>query len=120
MDVYRDRIRPLFDRSGLSDREIAALIGISVKHIYNWNNGVKSYNKYYAEIANAFHVSVAYLKGETDDPQARDAEKPAPTDGNGLSDLEKRWLQIIDDMSAEQVEKLISIVEKVKEMAKGM
>lgn len=43
MDIFSDRIRPLFDSTGLSDKEIAAELGIPVKLIYNWNNGVKSY-----------------------------------------------------------------------------
>lgn len=78
MDIYKDRIRPLFDGSGLSDKEIAAELGIPVKLIYNWNNGVKSYNKYFDKIANYFHVSVEYLKGDTDD-------KNPPPVGDGLA-----------------------------------
>lgn len=48
-------------------KELAPQIGIPVKTIYNWENGVKSYEKYYPQLASYFHVSIEYLKGETDD-----------------------------------------------------
>lgn len=98
MDIYKDRIRPLFDGSGLSDREIALKIGIPVKLIYNWNNGVKSYNKYYSEIASAFEVSVAYLKGETDNPRKQDAENPPPV-GDGL---DAEFLQLMAKLTDQE------------------
>ena len=68
MDIYTERIKPLFLSTGKTMRELAPLIGIPEKAIYNWENGVKSYNKYYTQIAKYFNVSIEYLRGETDDP----------------------------------------------------
>ena len=78
MDIYFERIKPLFASTGLTVRELAPLIGIPEKTIYNWENGIKSYNKYYSQIAAYFNVSIAYLKGETD------IKTPAPTNEDGL------------------------------------
>lgn len=67
MDIYFERIKPLFDDSGMTVKEIAAAIGCSYRDIYHWNtDGLKSYMKYLYQISDLFHVSVAYLKGETD------------------------------------------------------
>ena len=92
MDIFSNRIRPLFDSTGLSDKEIAAELGIPVKLIYNWNNGVKSYNKYFDKIANYFHVSTEYLKGESDD-------KNPPPVGDGL-DVE--FLQLMAKLTDQE------------------
>ena len=103
MDIFRDRIRPLFDRTGLSDKEIAAELGIPVKLIYNWNNGVKSYNKYFDKIANYFHVSAEYLKGETDD-------KNPPPVGDGLSPALQELFDYLKNKPDEQVQQSIRVI----------
>ena len=69
MDVYFDRIKPLFDKNGMKPKDIAAAIGCSPRDVYHWNNdGYKTYEKYYYQIAAYFGVSVAYVKGESDIP----------------------------------------------------
>lgn len=88
MDIYKDRIKPLFDESGLSNQEIADAIGAKVRDLYHWkNDGYKTWDRYIYPIAEKFGVSVAYLKGETDD------KNPAPSEGDGL--VEKlRYLRL--------------------------
>lgn len=71
MDIYAERIKPLFVRSGKSDAELEREIGIPAKKISQWNiNYTKSYTKYIQQIAAYFHVSTDYLLGNTDDPSA--------------------------------------------------
>ena len=70
MDIYKERIRPLFDSSGLQDKEIEALFDLPRGVIYKWGTGNnKSYQKYIPQIASYFHVSTDYLLGNTDDPR---------------------------------------------------
>lgn len=89
MDIYFDRIKPLFDESGMTVKEIADAIGCSYRDIYHWNSdGLKSYTKYLYAISKVFGVSVEYLKGETD------IKNPAPTNGSGLSDREKMLIDL--------------------------
>ena len=104
MDIYKDRIKPLFDASGLSLKEIASLIGVPVKYIYNWNNGVGSYKNYLHQIASAFHVSVEYLKGETDDKSPSKVE-------DGLTDTERRFIELFRLLPATSQDSLLRRVE---------
>lgn len=81
MDVYFDRIKPLFDQSGESDADLERNIGIPAKKINQWNaKYTKSYQKYIPQIASYFHVSTDYLLGNTDDPRpSRQKDGPAPS-----------------------------------------
>ena len=83
MDIYAERIKPLFDQSGKGDAELEREIGIPARKISQWNiNYTKSYTKYIPQIATYFHVSTDYLFGNTDDPtspvEAERAKENAP------------------------------------------
>lgn len=68
MDIYFDRIKPLFDQTGLNVQELGKELGISPRHIYHWNKKeTKTYTRYIVQIARYFDVSAEYLLGETDD-----------------------------------------------------
>lgn len=80
MEIYFERIKPLFDSSGLESSALEREIGLPRGKIYDWNSGrVKSYDKYLPQIAAYFHVPVDYLTG------ASDEKTPAPVGGDGLS-----------------------------------
>lgn len=69
MDIYFDRIKPLFEQSGKTDAELEREMGIPPKKISQWNvRYTKSYVKYIPQIAKRFNVSSDYLLGNTDDP----------------------------------------------------
>lgn len=96
MDIYFDRIKPLFDESGMKPKDIASAIGCSVRDVYHWNkDGYKTYEKYLYQIAVFFHVSVEYLKGETDE------KNPALVDG-----IEAEYAKIIRDLCGDNLESL--------------
>lgn len=80
MNIYKDRILPLFQSSGIPDAELERKIGIKPKKISDWNAGrTKSYEKYIFQIASYFNVSTDYLLGKTDDPApAGQKEQPTP------------------------------------------
>lgn len=70
MDVYQERIRPLFDGSSETNAEIERKLGIPPKTINKWNTTpLKSWRNYIHQIASYFHVSTDYLLGNTDDPR---------------------------------------------------
>lgn len=79
MNIYDERIRPLFDGSPLTNAELERKIGIKPKTINKWNSGyVKSYDKYIPQIASYFHVSTDYLLGNTDDPTPAGQKESSP------------------------------------------
>lgn len=85
MDIYFDRIKPLFDGSGKTDADLEREIGIPAKKISQWNIGyTKNYTKYIPQIAAYFRVSTDYLLGNTDDP-APAGQKESPPHGGELS-----------------------------------
>lgn len=99
MDIYTERIKPLFVRSGKSDAELEREIGIPAKKISQWNiNYTKSYTKYIQQIAAYFHVSTDYLLGNTNTPAAAvEAEgvKKDPIPKDGAEDSETAELREI-------------------------
>lgn len=69
MDIYQERIRPLFDGASETHAEIERKLGIPPKTINKWNKTpLKSYRNYIPQIASYFQVSTDYLLGNTDDP----------------------------------------------------
>lgn len=65
MDIYNEKILPLFRNSGLNDRELEKQIGLPRGKIYDWNSGrSKSYKQYVDKIAGYFGVSTDYILGK--------------------------------------------------------
>lgn len=117
MDIYLDRIKPLFDQSGKTAAEIEREIGIPPKKISQWNIGyTRSYTKYIPQIAAYFRVSTDYLLGNTNDHRTVKEEKEKAPDPKieGLSAAKQALLAAIDGMTDEQCEKLLPIVLSAK------
>lgn len=86
MDVYKERIQPLFDRArkgGKADADMEREIGLPKHSINKWKNGQQSWKNYLAKIAAYFNVSVDYLTGATNE------KTPASAEADGLT--EKEW-----------------------------
>lgn len=108
MDIYQERIRPLFDHSGLQDKELEALLNLPRGVIYKWGTGkYKSYQKYVPQIAAYFHVSTDYLLGNTDDPTPVGQKEKPPAQGGELSPLKQEAWGVIQNMDDETLKKFI-------------
>lgn len=116
MDIYFDRIKPLFDQSGMTDAELERLIGIPAKKISQWNiRYTKSYTKYIPQIAAYFHVSTDYLLGNTDDPQPaggqkKEADSLAETD---FKPTREYWEKAVSKMSKEEMRVAMDVLMKM-------
>lgn len=63
------RLNDLERFHGLSQREVAAGIGMAEQTYSNKKNGIRPFStKDYVALANFFNVSVDYLMGRSDDP----------------------------------------------------
>lgn len=79
MNIFVDRILPLFSSSNLNDTELEKAIGLKRGIIYDWKKGrTQSYKKYCDLIAAYFNVSTDYLLGNTDDPTPAQSTEAAP------------------------------------------
>lgn len=77
------------------------------------NETSQSYKKKLHQIADEYHVSVAWLKGETDDPtvEAEGAKKaPNPKTG-GVSATTQEIFDFIDSASTEEIADLLRYVQ---------
>lgn len=71
-----DRVKKLRDLRGLSQGDLAQVIGVDVNTIWRWENGRSSPARSLQKLAQALDTTTGYLLGETEDPQA-----PAPMGG---------------------------------------
>ncbi|MBB3035401.1 XRE family transcriptional regulator [Alteriqipengyuania lutimaris] len=69
------RIEELLAAKGLSQSELARRVGVSQHSIWHLINKGKTGSRHITKIARELETSVAYLEGETDDPEA-DAPLP--------------------------------------------
>ncbi len=108
MDIYQERIRPLFDGASETNAEIERRLGITPKTINKWNKtSLKSYTKFIPQIAAYFHVSTDYLLGNTDDPTPAGQKEKPPAQGGELSPLKQEAWGVIQNMDDETLKKFI-------------
>lgn len=64
MNIYEERIAPLFIQTGKNDKELETIIGLPKGIIYNWKSGrSKNFEAYIPQISKYFHISADYLMG---------------------------------------------------------
>lgn len=115
MDLYIERIKPLFESSGMTDKDIEEALNLPRGVIYKWGIGKnKSYKRFIPEIAKYFNVSADYLMG-LDSPSAGIKKDPVPKD-EVVSSAKQKLLDALDGLSDSQIEKLIGIIEEAKKL----
>lgn len=109
MDLYIERIKPLFESSGMTDKDIEEALNLPRGVIYKWGIGKnKSYKRFIPEIAKYFNVSADYLMG-LDSPSAGKKKDPIPKD-EAVSEPKQKLRDLIDGLSDEQCEKLAGLI----------
>lgn len=71
-----DRVKKLRDLRGLSQGDLAQVIGVDVNTIWRWENGRSSPARSLQKLAQALDTTTAYLLGEVDDPARLSASPP--------------------------------------------
>ncbi len=104
MDIYKDRIKPLFDASGLNDQTLEKEIGLPSHAIYKWEvSGVKSYVTHIGKIAKYFGVSADYLLGLTDG-----TKKSLPGPRN---EAEEALMEKLGKISPDDLPRVLSVLD---------
>ena len=121
MNIFVERILPLFEQSGMNDQEFERNIDLPRGIVYDWKKGrTKSYKKYCGQIASFFHVSTDYLLGNTDDPRPAGQKEEPPAEGGGPVGPNKRaLLDLVDSVSDEEAGPLLDIVRATLKMRGG-
>lgn len=128
-----NRIKELRERAGLSQIELANMVGVDANTVWRWENDRSSPSRSIQSLASALNTSVAYLMGETDDPVRYSSllmaagKKPEELDGNKppepSSDLARRkhalreWFDRKDASSSLGLAYWASVVDNVRDAA---
>lgn len=117
MDVTLTRILSLLPHENGkikrgSQKNFAQSIGYGSGDIVSmWINGTsQSYKKKLHQIADEYHVSVAWLKGETDDPtvEAEGIKEARATEGEGSDEKISRFVR---SASAEELDEIYRYID---------
>lgn len=107
-DLYIERIKPLFEASGMTDKDIEEKLHLPRGVIYKWGTGkYKSYKRFIPEIAKYFNVSADYLMG-LDGPSAG-IKKERPADGEAPD--QDKLLEIVRD--SQDMSFLLKVMDEV-------
>lgn len=113
MDLYIERIKPLFESSGMTDKDIEEALNLPRGVIYKWGIGKnKSYKRFIPEIAKYFNVSADYLMG-LDSPSAGIKKDPIPKD-EAVSPAAQEILDFLDSASGEELADVIKYIRYLK------
>ena len=79
-----DRVKGMREQAGLSQVNLAQIIGVDVNTVWRWENGRSSPTRSIQKLAQVLNTSTGYLLGETDDPKRYTSRllELVGTDGN--------------------------------------
>ncbi len=108
MDLYLNRIKPLFESSGETDKEIEESLGLPRGVIYKWGMGEnKSYKKFIPQIAKKYRVSADYLMGLVDSAIPEQKESAPDPKIEGARPQVKALFDFIDTATDQELDELI-------------
>ena len=117
MDITLERVLSLIPKNKNGKyqhgekKKFCEKIGAPTNIINEWERGTsKSYRNYLYAIADKYNVSVEWLKGETEI-----REKPAPKNGDGLSEEERIMLEKFRSMSFDDKKAILRIMNGLTE-----
>lgn len=95
-------------------KDFCESIGAPTNIVSEWEAGkTRSYRNYLYAVSAKYNVSVEWLKGETDEMGIK---KERPADGEALTRAKKRLYDSVDGLSAEQLDKLVGLIEEAKKL----
>lgn len=109
-----DNITELAEKKGVSQTFICDSLGKKRNYLFNLKRTNKEpSDSQMAVIANVLNTSVAYLKGETDDPSPQKEKSPS---NDGLSENERVMLQLFRTVPEDRQTELLSLIESALKM----
>ncbi len=105
-----NRFKELRQHRGLSQEQLAAAVNVVQTAVSKWERGKAFPDMPIAiRLADFFSVSVDYLLGR--DVQI---EKPATGEGDGLSDIQRRNIDLMKNLTAEEAIQVRAFVQGLK------
>lgn len=109
---FCERLEELLKEKNIMQKDFLAACGLGKNSFSNWKNSKKGYPTapVLKVISDYLGVSVEYLMGETDDR----AQKNSPGQVTEAKGAKKAILDLIDDMSDDQLQKLETLIQAAK------
>lgn len=85
---------------GKSESAVAKDVGITSKSVTGWKNGALPRNSTLKKLADYFGITVEELMGT----------KKEPAGAGGLDDVKKQVVELMDDMSQEELDALFTLL----------
>lgn len=96
IDPVVERILNMMDQRGISQREMASMLGISEGSFSKWKNqGSKSYSKYIEQLSSILNVPVSYIISGDIDGDKKGAELM-------YSENTRTMIRMFDDMNEKE------------------
>lgn len=87
-------------KTGKSESAVAKDVGITSKSVTGWKNGAIPRNSTLKKLADYFGITVEELMGT----------KKEPAGMGGLDDVKKQVVELMDDMSQEELDALFTLL----------
>ena len=107
MNIFYENFLYLCAKFNKTPSGVAAAVGLSNAAASGWKNGKKPSQTTLAKLASYFGVTVEELLSE-------DENKPAPNDGNELTDTQREALDLIQEMSEDQLRVFIATLKAAR------
>lgn len=109
---FCERLEELLKEKNIMQKDFLAACGLGKNSFSNWKNSKKGYPTapVLKVISDYLGVSVEYLMGETDDR----TQKNSPGQVTEAEGAKKAILDLIDDMSDDQLQKLETLIQAAK------
>ena len=100
-------LKALRDSLNMTQEEFGKSIGLAKSTYNNYETGVREpKSDFWIAIAQKYNVSIDYLMG-IENPQ--NEKQPAPTNGDGLSEDDKRIIELLHQLMPENRERMVEI-----------
>lgn len=101
-------LKALRDSLNMTQEEFGKSIGLAKSTYNNYETGVREpKSDFWIAIAQKYNVSIDYLMGLEN---SQNEDQPAPTNGDGLSEEDKRLLTMIHNLTPENRERIVEII----------
>ena len=92
----------------MTQEEFGKSIGLAKSTYNNYETGVREpKSDFWIAIAQKYNVSIDYLMG-IENPQ--NEKQPAPTNGDGLAEDDKRIIELLHQLTPENRERIVEII----------
>lgn len=101
-------LKALRDSLNMTQEEFGKSIGLAKSTYNNYETGVREpKSDFWIAIAQKYNVSIDYLMG-LENPQ--NEAQPAPTNGDGLAEDDKRIIELLHQLTPENRERIAEII----------